>query len=460
MTAPALQPLARYIATARFDGDDKRLRERLWMTLLDWSSALLAGTGHNLLDAYRQGLLESGATGPCSVVATPGRHPLSAAAATNAAISHLFEVDDAHRDSTSHPGITVVPAVMALAEARGLDAKTAAAAIVAGIETVLRVGSYLGARHYGICHTTATAGSLGAAAAAARAIGLDEAATLAALGHAGTQAAGLWAFLDDDAKAAKAFHAATAVRNGIAAARLAEAGIPSAVRILEGPRGMRAAWKLDDCDPDWLIPGDEPMIHRVTVKGWPVCGQMHSALDCAAALAKADPLFAAGDAPVTVDLPAGALAIAVGENPQTVADAKFATAFCIAAVLCARPPSFSGLNDALLADAQIRSRADTVKLREDPAFTARFPAERPARVTIHGKTGDLSEERSFRQGDPEAPWSHEAMIERTRAVLALTPLQTDPAGLVDWCDRFADANASWKADELFHFIETPAGQTP
>jgi len=452
MSRPELEPLARFSAELRLDPADARLRERLWTTMLDWSSALLAGTGHPLVERYRRAFLRPEESGTCAVVAAPGRHPIVSAACANAAISHLWEVDDAHRDSTSHPGITVLPAVMALAEARRVDAPTAAAAVVAGIEAVIRIGSHLGAAHYRICHTTATAGSLGAAVAASHVIGLDAERTLWALGHAGTQAAGLWAFLDDGASAAKGFHAATAVRNGIMAALMAEAGIPNATRILEGPRGMREAWDLKDCDPAWLRPGPEPMIHAVTVKGWPVCGQIHSALDCAAALAEAHPRAAAGDVPVTVDLPASALAIAGLTEPADIAAAKFSTLFCVAATLCGKAPTVSGLNEDLLADPEVRARAAVVTVREDPAFTARFPAERPARVTIHAKEGDISEERSFRRGDPEAPWSREAMMARTSEVLALTPLRTDSARLVDWCDRFAEGDSDWQVGELFTCI--------
>ncbi|MGD1877087.1 MAG: MmgE/PrpD family protein [Kiloniellaceae bacterium] len=452
MSRPALEPLACFAASLCLDSGDARLRERLWTTMLDWSSALLAGTGQGLAGRYRQASLQPGESGPCTVVATPGRHPVVSAACANAAISHLWEVDDAHRDSTSHPGITVLPAVMAVAEARRVDASTVAAAVIAGIETVIRVGSHLGAAHYRTCHTTATAGSLGAAAAVSRMIGLDAERTLWALGHAGTQAAGLWAFLDDSAAEAKAFHAATAVRNGIMAALLAESGVPGASRVLEGPRGMRAAWGLKDCDPAWLVPGPDPMLHAVTVKGWPVCGQMHSALDCAAALAEAHPQAAAGEAPVAVDLPASALAIAGLTEPADVAAAKFSTAFCVAATLCGKAPTFKGLNASLLADTAVRARAAAVTVREDPSFTARFPAERPARVTIRAKEGDIIVERSFRRGDPEAPWSRDAMIARTDEVLALTPLRTDPVQLVDWCDRFADGHPDWQAGNLFACI--------
>lgn len=459
MSEAELAPLARFVAGYAVDPSDAAMRSRLRTTALDLASALIAGTGHPLWSRYRAAMIRPGETGPCSVIGEATPLPLTAAAALNAAISHLYEVDDAHRDSTTHPGITVIPAVLALAQARRLPARTAAAAIVCGYEAILRIGSHLGAAHYRINHSTATAGAFGAAAAAARAIGLDARRTLWAFGHAGTQAAGLWAFLDDNAAGAKAFHAAAAIRNGIDAALLAEAGIPGAPRVLEGPRGMRASWHLTDRDPAWLIPQGRAMIHTVTVKGWPVCGQMHSALDCAALLAERNPRIAASGCPVTVHLPESALAIAGMRNPQTVAQAKFATAFCIAATLTGHPPGLTGLTDALLADPRIHARAAQVTLAEDPAFTARFPRERPARVTLHAPDGDKAEQRAHRRGDPEAPWTDAQMTERTRDVLRLTGFVTDLPALITWAESLAALSPDWRAARLFDLTRAAQSDT-
>ncbi|WP_417279708.1 MmgE/PrpD family protein [Celeribacter sp.] len=448
MSAPELAPLAEFVAGYTVDPEDAALASRLRSTVLDWGSAALAGTGHPLFSAYQSAFLSPTEQGPLRVIGTPGRHPLMAGAMTNAALSHLWEVDDAHRDATNHPGITVLPAVMALAEVHRLDPATVCAAIVAGYEAVIRVSAHLGAAHYAINHSTATAGSFGAAAAAARALGFTPEQTLSAFGHAGTQAAGLWALLDDNCTDSKAFHAATAVRNGLQAAQLVQSGLPGAPRILEGPRGMRASWHLADTDPAWLTPNGTPLIHTVTIKGWPVCGQMHSALDCAADLAKRFPKDAAATGPVTVRLPDSALAIAGRTAPSTVAEAKFSTSFCIAATLCGKPPSLAGLTEALLADPEIHRRAEDVTLVADATMTARFPKERPAEVCLETPSGPQSVSRSFRRGDPEAPWTDEAMTERTRDVLALTSWETRPEVLIDWADALAAQAPDWTADSL------------
>jgi 2-methylcitrate dehydratase PrpD len=452
--ASLLAPLAAYVAAVQVDLSDGRLRDRLWTTMLDWTTALFAGTGHPLAESYGAALLDSAETGSARVAADPYFHPVASAMMMNAVLSHLWEVDDAHRTSTSHPGITVLPVVMALAQVLKLPAVDAAAALVAGVEAGIRIGAHLGPAHYALCHTTATAGTFGAAAAAARALGLDAGQTLSAFGHAGTQAAGLWQFLDDGLTAPKALHVATAVRNGLAAARMAKAGIAGAPAILEGPRGMRAAWRLEGLDDGWLQPGAEPIIHEITVKAWPVCGQMHSALDCAQSLAARDPDAGRQAQRVIVEVPKSTLAIAGIANPTTLSEAKFSTVLCVAAALLGHTPDFAGFTETLLTDRDVRDLAGRVELRADGPFTARFPKERPARVTVElDGARTLVEERSFRKGDPEAPWTRSEMIVRSRSVLDLSASAVDLDGLLDWCGGFASADPDWSAATLFDLIE-------
>lgn len=453
MTPSHLDELAAWVANFRFDVEAAaRLEHRLFTTMIDWSGALIAGLGHPLHRNYAAGL-DDGGTGTSRVIGIARQRPPVAAAAANGAISHLWEVDDSHRTALLHPGVTIVPVVVALAQALpGCNAGRAAGAVVTGYETAIRVGTTLGKQHYRICHTTATAGAFGAAAAAAHLMGLDRDATLAAFGHAGTQAAGLWQFLDDGVTAAKAFHAALAVRNGMSAAYLAAAGIPGAPRVLEGPRGMFAAWGLEPPDAADLKPDPgRLMIDTVTVKNWPTCGQMHTALDCTEALLPA--LAGADIRDVEVRVPDACLQIASTANPRNLAEAKFSTSFCIAALLSGRRPDVAGLTQELVDDGDIQALSCRVRLVPDPALTARFPQERPARVAVTCADGrEFSEERSARRGDPELGWSKPDLISRAGGMLALAPVPTDLSALVSWCEAFARHRPDWRAERLFDLV--------
>jgi 2-methylcitrate dehydratase PrpD len=132
--------------------------------------------------------------------------------------------------------IAVCAAVAAL-ETR-LDSDSAVAATAVGYRVAELVADALGPGHVeiGWC-VAATAGTIGATAAAGRLLGLDDVALRNALGLAATQAAGLNAARDTDAGPIQLGKAAA---NAVEAALLAADGFTSAGEPLEGRRGMIA----------------------------------------------------------------------------------------------------------------------------------------------------------------------------------------------------------------------------
>src|SRR5262249_59079336 len=64
-----------------------------------------------------------------------------AAALANGALAHAFEMDNLTWPSTGvHPGATLLPAALALAEERGRGGSELITAIVAGAEVMIRIG--------------------------------------------------------------------------------------------------------------------------------------------------------------------------------------------------------------------------------------------------------------------------------------------------------------------------------
>ena len=159
------------------------------------------------------------------------------AALVNAAASHAVEMDDVHKASILHPAAPVIPAALAMAEREGASGREFLAAIVVGYEVAIRVGEAMGPSHYRFWHTTGTCGIFGAAAAAAKILGLSKPEVAMALGSAGTQAAGLWEFLSDGAMS-KQLHPAKAAADGLLAALVGRAGIHGGDSDLRGREGI------------------------------------------------------------------------------------------------------------------------------------------------------------------------------------------------------------------------------
>ncbi|MGH8641656.1 MAG: MmgE/PrpD family protein, partial [Burkholderiales bacterium] len=146
------------------------------------------------------------------------------AALVNGTAVHAFELDDYH-NAKLHAGAVVIPAALAMAEKTGAGGETLITAIAAGYEVMIRTSLALNpsATRLRGWHLTGVCGPFGAAAACAVMLRLSDEQTAWALGLAGTQGSGLWAFNADGAMS-KRFHAGRAAHSGVLAAELAALG--------------------------------------------------------------------------------------------------------------------------------------------------------------------------------------------------------------------------------------------
>jgi 2-methylcitrate dehydratase PrpD len=184
--------------------------------LLDTLAVGVRGAESEAAAATRKGITSAleCSSGSASLWGTQLSLPPSAAALVNGTAAHAYEFDDF--GGCGHSGAVVVPAVCAMAERVHADGRSVLMALAAGYDVAARVT--LGAG--GIGRTTIWAGTLpgtcgtfGAAAGAARVMGLDANRFTSALGITGSFAGGVWAFLVDGAMT-KRFHPGRAAENG------------------------------------------------------------------------------------------------------------------------------------------------------------------------------------------------------------------------------------------------------
>jgi 2-methylcitrate dehydratase PrpD len=322
------QALAEFAATLQFDDIPDAVVRRAEDLFLDWIGSALAGKGARPVEAIaRFAAAMSGSLAPdaaCEVLISRTRTTPLFAAMVNGASSHFAEQDDVHNGSVLHPAAVVFPAALAIAQAQGSAGKELLTAAVAGYEVGIRIGEFLGRSHYKIFHTTGTAGTIAAAAAAGRLLNLGPAQMLHAFGSAGTQAAGLWEFLRDAADS-KQLHTAKAAGDGLMAAWLAREGFTGARRILEGIQGM-AAGMSRDADPAKLTDrlGTRWALAETSFKFHASCRHTHPAADALQAVMREHGLNANQIARVDALVHQGAIDV-LGPvvDPQTVHQAKF-----------------------------------------------------------------------------------------------------------------------------------------
>ena len=208
--------------------------------LVDYLAVAIRGSREESSLAVQRMIQRMGANGCATVIGTRMRTIPGLAAMANGAAAHGIEQDDTHSGGSIHLGATMYSAAFALAETMPdtpMDAFLAA--VVAGYEAAARIAMAVQPKeHYALgFHMTPTCGVFGAAITSAKLLGLTTEQTLAAVGIAGSMAAGSMEFLAEGAWT-KRIHPGLAAHNGIHAALLAAEGFSGPLHILEGRDGF------------------------------------------------------------------------------------------------------------------------------------------------------------------------------------------------------------------------------
>jgi 2-methylcitrate dehydratase PrpD len=333
--------------------------------LLDWLGCALAGTREPLSAILRDEI--GGTAGEASLIGG-GRAAARDAALVNGAAGHALDFDDTHTGMGGHPTAPVLPAALALAESRGATGAALLAAFVAGLEVECRLGLYMGAEHYRLgWHSTGTLGTVGAAAAAAHLLELDETRWRQALGIAATQAAGLKASFGT---MAKPLHAGNAARNGLFAAQIAARGFVGAPDAIDAPQGLAAAAANGRADAEKLHgAGDRFLIIDTLFKYHAACYLTHAGINAASSLRGA--IEPAVIESVELRVNPSLLSDCAIPEPRTGLELKFSlrgtTAMALLGVETADLASFS---DAQARDAALVRLRDRVRLVTDPSLAS------------------------------------------------------------------------------------------
>lgn len=394
--------LASFAAALEFADIPVPVLRRCEDLFLDWAGSTLAGKAGapvQMIAAYAAQMGPS--QGPSEVLISRTSSSPFFAAMVNAAASHYIEQDDVHNGSVFHPAAVVFPAALAVAQAVGASGKELLVASVAGYEVGIRVGEFLGRSHYKIFHTTGTAGTLAAAAAAGRLLGLSPVQMLHAFGSAGTQSAGLWEFLRDAAHS-KQLHTAHAAGAGVTAAYLAQQGFTGARRILEGAQGMGAGMS-QDADPLRLTDalGQRWALAETSFKFHASCRHTHPAADALQQVLLREKLSASDVESVTAHVHQGAIdVLGAVVVPETVHQAKFSMG-TVLGLIAAHGRAGVAEFEASLGDDAASSFRKKVTMALDAEVDAAYPARWIGKVTVRTRDGRSLQGRVDEpKGDP------------------------------------------------------------
>ncbi|MGQ0656445.1 MAG: MmgE/PrpD family protein, partial [Betaproteobacteria bacterium] len=172
--------LARFVARSRWEDIPAPVRHEAKRTLLNFFGTALGGCRDQAIERLLAVLAPLSGPAQASVPSRSERLDMLSAAFVNGAAANVHDFDDTHLPTVIHPAAPVVPAVLALSETRKVDGRQFLEALILGLEVECRLGNAVTPYHYAKgWHITSTCGVVGAAAAAAKALGLDEFGTMA-----------------------------------------------------------------------------------------------------------------------------------------------------------------------------------------------------------------------------------------------------------------------------------------
>lgn len=418
---PVTRIVAEWVAGLKHADVPEHVRRALRLLITDTLGATLAGLDQPWTKSVgalveRSALAAGGAGLATKWGEANARFRPGDAALYNGTAAHAFELDDFH-NAKLHPGAVVIPAAMAMAEARGVDGATLETAIAAGYEVMIRTSLALDPSEGRLrgWHLTAICGTFGAAAAAAVIMGLDAERTAWALGLAGTQSGGLFAF-NADGTMSKRLHPGRSAQAGLLAAELAELGFSGPTQIYEAEDGgfLWAYSSKSRTGP--LVDGLGSKWHAAdtTFKPYSCCGSLHSYIDCAVALRprwRDGQRVRAGVAEV-VNVQCG-----YPYEPGSELNAQMSIRYCIAVALldgAALPAQFSPER---IADPVLTRLAQSIEISHDPEQDKLYPGRYAAWVEIETAPGSNTYERNARldpSGHPSNPDRDRSLIEKYR----------------------------------------------
>jgi 2-methylcitrate dehydratase PrpD len=414
------QILCSYAAGSQYEDIPKNVLEETKAYILDSIGCAVGGSrlkpGKVVLEFFEA----MDGTPEATVVATRKKLPLTNAVYVNAYLANVLDFDDTYANM-AHPGATVIPSALAVAEKTRADGQQLLNAIVVGYETSLRVGLAIVAtpERYKQVWGLGTWQIVGSAMAAGKLLHFDAEQMRNAVGLACANApvpscrkSGL--DLKERPKAWPKGNYGWAAMGGVLGAMLTQKGFIGNRFILDGQRGFWVMAGSDRCDFDKMEEGlgKEYYITRTSFKPYASCRWTHSAIDACQKILEGNTINPRTIQSITVR---GTYEVANSleeKNPKNIIDAQFSIPYLVALCITGNSPA-KGLSETHLDDALIQSLASKVNVEIDPEANQLYFEKKGIMLsTVIIETADgkrFEESIRYPKGSPENPMTSEEL---------------------------------------------------
>lgn len=392
------------------DASASRLVRLARTAYADPSAEALRAARLHLMDALAVGLLASAAgpvrgvrqladsdAGTCTVLGSPRRASEAVAALVNGSLIHSLEFDDTHVASVMHGGAVMAPAALACAEDSGASGRDLLAAFAVGWEVLIRIGlsspGRIQARGFQI---TSAAGAFAAALVSGLLHGDDDDVIANAVGIAGSQAAGTFAFLRDG-DTVKAVQPGWSAHAGIMAAQLARTGVTGPNAVFEGRYGFFALYADDPEAADALAVelddlGSRWHLAEAAYKLLPCCHYIHPFVEALDRMT-ADGVSASEIVALHCWVPTGAAPVIAEpwperQRPAKAHDARWSLPYVLALAIRNGRITAADFDGTCEEDVMALAERITYEPWPDSGFPQRFPARLRAQL-VDGSSRDV-----------------------------------------------------------------------
>ena len=299
--------LAQYMAEARNRSLPPQVAQAGRHRILDSLGAIVSGARLKPGELAVRYVRLQGGVPEASVLATDVKTSAVNAALANGMFGHADETDDFEPVTKAHPGCSVVPAALAMAEREGSSGEEFLRAVVLGYDLCCRFLLALGPDLVRGGHRSAegTSSTMGSTAAAASIAKLDQTGMRYALSYAAQQVSGIWSWVRDLEHVEKAFDfSGMGARNGVTAATMVQTGFTGVWDILEGEHNVLEALSPSPKPGEMLEGlGSRFFVTETAIKPYPVGYPIQPALDAFFVLHRQHGLNAENVERITVRLP-------------------------------------------------------------------------------------------------------------------------------------------------------------
>lgn len=356
--------------------------------LIDTTGVMIAGASRDVAAAVEPLMAEM--PDGIAIAGTPRRLAPGDAAFLAGTAAHGLELDDGYRQGSFHPGVVVLPTLIAACHMRKaggdvVNGRQALSAFVAGYEvgTAIAESCHPAIRQRGF-HPTSAVGTIAAAVTAGRILKLSDAQLASAIGMAASASAGLFAFVHGGADV-KRLHAGQAARGGLQAAQFAQLGLAGPANVLSAASGFAQAFAYGDevairFQPV-LPPEHPPRIVDCYIKPHACCRHLHPAIDAVLEMRERYDIAADDIAAIHVET-YGLACMHADTGWAQFAEAQMSFPYVLAAAALHGRVGLAEFDDTHRFDPRVATLAARMTFAEQPDMSRRYPAERPARVTI------------------------------------------------------------------------------